>query len=273
MINHKHILVYNDTGIAASEVKQALAKAFYAAAISETNSLLIKQAGALNEDTLALILPGIIGDNSPYNDQLTEETHKAIRKYVEDGGVYVGICAGAYYASNRITYHPPWMNTGKTRKPGLNLFNGAAKGPISRLAKHSYAEGREDCTLTTISFNTASGVRKTTGVAYGNGPMLFPDDTKNLEIIARYEEVAGQPIAIAARKIGKGLALFVGVLPYISPMDMKLSSDNRDVFVFNEALKQHEKGAKEVWNLVVNRIKQHNIKLGRARPLEIKRQP
>ena len=268
MIAHKHILVYNDIGVAATEVKKALVESFYGAAVSDTNRLLIKQDGALTEDTLALVLPGIIGNNSPYNDQLDFETHKAIRDYVENGGVYVGICAGAYYASNRITYHPPWMSQEKTRKPGLDLFNGAAKGPISFLAKQSVEEGPNDCMVTTISFNTASGARKVTGTAYGNGPMYFPDDSADLEVIARYEDVPGKPIAIAARKVGKGLALFVGVLPYMQPVkDMPLTHATKDAYKFNESLKPHAEGTKEVWDSITERIKEHNASIGRVRRL------
>src|ERR1700722_9520522 len=47
-----------------------------------------------NETTL-LVIPG--GADLPYTRSLNGDGNKKIRSYVEQGGTFLGICAGSYY--------------------------------------------------------------------------------------------------------------------------------------------------------------------------------
>lgn len=51
---------------------------------------------------VALIIPG--GADLPYCERLNGAGNRAIREFVENGGLYVGICAGAYYGCREIAF-------------------------------------------------------------------------------------------------------------------------------------------------------------------------
>ncbi len=73
-----------------------------------------------------LIVPG--GDAGKAIDALGSEGIDEIRRFVESGGGYVGICAGAYLASDRIIWY------GVEFDYPLDLFSGVAIGPLEELA-------------------------------------------------------------------------------------------------------------------------------------------
>ncbi len=81
----------------------------------------------------AMVLPG--GFAYPgYTHLITEEAKGRIRQFVADGGVYMGICAGAFFASRDIRWHG--VPYGPEAGYSLNLFDGTAAGPIAQLADY-----------------------------------------------------------------------------------------------------------------------------------------
>src|SRR5688572_21159442 len=54
------------------------------------------------ENTALLVMPG--GADSPYMEKLAGVGNQNIREYVQNGGKYLGICAGAYYAADSIEF-------------------------------------------------------------------------------------------------------------------------------------------------------------------------
>lgn len=261
----KTIAVYSGALTSTSALIPRLRDSFHAVAIKQPDAAQLRNPATLDENTLAFFLPGIVGEDSPYSRELGKQGNDAIRRYVEDGGVFVGVCAGAYYACSEIVYDPPWRRTPKTRKPGLDLFNALAKGPLPGLAMPGEDHWFSDCRITRVSYTDDKGRTKTTGVAYGNGPTLLPfDAADDIEVLARYADVPGNPIAVAVKKVGKGLAIFLGVLPYIG-YDARLTKSGHPALLqLMENLEPHEAGRSELWNMVVARIKQHNADLGRV---------
>lgn len=80
--------------------------------------------GALNSGVYLLVMPG--GADLYYCEKLDGAGNSAIRKYVEAGGNYLGICAGAYYAAREIDW-----DQGKIAGPReLRFFDGQATGPV-----------------------------------------------------------------------------------------------------------------------------------------------
>lgn len=51
------------------------------------------------DDVDIICFPGGVGDSDSY-DSLLKEHYKRIRKFVADGGYYLGICMGAYWAGH-----------------------------------------------------------------------------------------------------------------------------------------------------------------------------
>ena len=252
----KKIAVFSGDNVATSDLTTRLRESFLGAAIGKIHADSLADPQTLNDNTLAFILPGVNSDNSPYNDQLGAEGNTIIRRLTA--------CTALLYD---VLYAPPWLETPKARKPGLDFFNGLARGPLPGRAHKEHLIYRfRDCNVTAVSY--ADGNKKA-GIAYGNGPAFYPHDTaSDLEIIARYEDSPDRPIAIAARPVGKGLAIFVGVLPYIGynhepglltpPVIRRLIND----------LRPHEQARRELWDMIVSKIKQHNAALGRVTLLD-----
>jgi len=271
--SRRSLQIYAGENVSTGGLQTSLKRSFTGAVIDSVTATQIKTDKTLDFRTLAFFLPGIIGEDSPYLSELGEEGNQAIRDYVESGGVFVGICAGAYYACSRIVYNPPWRAEEKTSEPGLDFFNGLAKGPPKGLAKESTQARYSDCRLVNVSYTDKEGETKTTGILYGNGPALYPDQDDGLMVLARYADVPGNPIAIAAQKTGKGLAIFLGVLPEMGTLDIKAIAQFEALNELNETLRPHEGGRQEIWDMIVDLIKAHNIKLGRVQPLLLHRQP
>merc|ERR1719458_2426032 len=72
-----------------------------------------------------LVMPG--GRDRPYHASLGEEGALRIRQFVEKGGSYLGLCAGAYFASARVLFQPGTDMQVDEQRP-LALFPGTAWG-------------------------------------------------------------------------------------------------------------------------------------------------
>lgn len=64
----------------------------------------------------------------PYIRDLKNGGTAKIRKFIRQGGAYIGTCAGAFFAADFIFWE------GKRYEYPLDLFPGSARGPIAELA-------------------------------------------------------------------------------------------------------------------------------------------
>ncbi len=125
-----------------------------------------------------LIMPG--GSARSQAGHLGPQGREAIRKFVADGGGYLGICAGAYFA----TAYYPWS---------LHLLNARV------VDRAHWARG----TGTVLLQLTAAGKRalheesERVSVYYGQGPLLAPGYYPGLP---PYETLARYATAIAKRR-------------------------------------------------------------------------
>ncbi len=78
------------------------------------------------ENLRIIYFPG--GWSGYYTEDLKGKASKLIRNFVKHGGSYLGVCAGAYFASEKIIWE------GKTYHPPLKIYRGKAIGPIRELA-------------------------------------------------------------------------------------------------------------------------------------------
>ncbi|GLC54896.1 biotin holocarboxylase synthetase [Pleodorina starrii] len=81
--------------------------------------------GTWRERCLLFVMPG--GADLPYCKHLNGHGNRLLRGYVEAGGSYLGICAGAYYACDRVEFEPgsPLEVIGDRE---LRFFPGTARG-------------------------------------------------------------------------------------------------------------------------------------------------
>ena len=80
------------------------------------------------------VMPG--GADLPYCKKLNGIGNEKIRKFIEDGGFYIGICAGAYYACKRINFKGKDYDVSGDRE--LGLFEGTAEGSLPFLTDGNY---------------------------------------------------------------------------------------------------------------------------------------
>jgi biotin--protein ligase len=148
-----------------------------------------------------LIMPG--GRDRPYHQALQGEGCRRIRRFVENGGTYLGICAGAYFASAQVRFDIGFpLEVSETRE--LRFFPGSAVGP-------AYGKG-------TYDYESNKGARaalirtpRTSFYAYYNGGCTFEGDLSPCSILARFKELEGEPPAIVSVKVGLGKAILSGV--------------------------------------------------------------
>lgn len=218
-----------------------------------------------DDSVIGFILPGIVGEDCYFADQLGEQGIQTLKSAVEQKSLSIlGICAGSNYLAETI-YYETYEGTQKHRKPGLDFFQATAKGPIPTYARPPCKEAGDlnDCTVVHINYTNTSGTQGHTGICYGNGPILLPhSDNNSIETIATYRDVENNPVAIAATQPGEGLAIFSGVLPEISGID------NPNYNGLSKELVKHEEGRNAVFKMLINRmIEHHNIKRNDNVPL------
>lgn len=157
-------------------------------------------AGGLDLFSL-FIMPG--GRDRPYHAALKGLANTKIRTFVENGGTYLGICAGAYYGCAFVEFDKGFpLEVCEERE--LCFFPGKAIGP-------AYGKG-------TFDYNSEAGARmanigtvKGMFPIYYNGGCTFEGDYPHVRILARYLDLPGHPPAIIECAIGQGKAILSGV--------------------------------------------------------------
>ena len=127
--------------------------------------------------------------------------HERIREYVAGGGVFLGVCAGAYYAATIMVWE------GEARDGALGLLDGRAVGPEPRLASW----GRPTPVTLREPGGAGHGPGETVELYYLDGPYFLPDDPEAVEVLARYQ-VNGEA-AIVASDFGAGRVVLMGPHP------------------------------------------------------------
>lgn len=157
-----------------------------------------------NKNCDIFIIPG--GASLYYSEKLDGAGNAAIRHFVEQGGTFVGICAGAYYACGQIDWAAGTPHA-ITRDGELNFYKGCARGPIPELIEDGDIDKCWDA-LVTIKKDDGSTER----ALYAAGPIFdepIPQDT--LKVVARYADLDGQPPAILSGSVGKGRVILSAV--------------------------------------------------------------
>lgn len=151
--------------------------------------------GELNE--LCDILVFVGGWSSEYCHYI--ENHANIRSYVENGGCFVGFCAGAYYASSTMLWKGSHLDY------PLKLFSGTAAGPLSiGWGKPSEIELNKE-----ITFNLE--FEDTLEIWYFDGPCFTGISEPSTQVLARYRD--NGEAAVIAFSFGNGRVLLSGPHP------------------------------------------------------------
>lgn len=210
MTKQSTIYIYNDLGASTDMVRHSilsLSSLFYNNQIKTLDSHdLIQGDWAYNSSLL--VMPG--GADLPYVAKLNGVGNNAIKTYVENGGTYLGICAGAYYSSSFVEFDKSGMFEVLGERE-LKFFPGKSIGPI--LAEYSYFT-RSGARAAEIETNISS--LESFKVYYnGGGYFEKPEDHPNIEVVARYKE--NNLASIIKTNYGHGKVILSGVHFEVDP--------------------------------------------------------
>jgi glutamine amidotransferase-like uncharacterized protein len=191
------VAIYNDRGVwpvgraAVENMLTALEVSWQLVSAKELN------AGDLQVDVLWL--PG--GWSGDYEEQITLQGMEHIRQFVHAGGRFVGICAGAFFASALIVWE------GETFDYPFGLFAGEAVGPIVEIAPWPQR------IMTSVHLETQHAMNITLATPrqqlYYGGPAFTPNNSQTIDIVATYAET-GEPAAITLQ-YGTGRVFLTGL--------------------------------------------------------------
>lgn len=146
----------------------------------------------------AICFPG--GYAYDYKIRLNGKAINILRNYVASGGAYIGICAGAYFASSSVVWE------GKEYKYPLSLFNGFATGSIHEIAPW------DEYSMTKINVNLNNPIFENSdlnlNVLYYGGPFFESSETE-FDILATWDEYNDYP-AIINFNYYSGKVLLIG---------------------------------------------------------------
>ncbi len=148
------------------------------------------QVEAIFKNAKVWIQPGGIAATAYF--AMSDRLHQEIIKFVNEGGGYVGWCAGAFIATERM---------GATRYGGLGIFPGGTG------IYGTHTETRwVDYSLQEITWNG-----KKRSIYYEGGPYLYGlEELKNVEVVALYDTGF---VAAARTTYGKGRVFISGPHP------------------------------------------------------------
>ncbi len=219
------IAVYVDDGAAVGKVMRSVAREVDPGYIVRAVLARDLDVTGFFDDLVVFIMPG--GADLPYCRKLDGERNSRLRQWVATGGRYIGICAGAYYACAEIRFHVGRGDEVAGPRE-LCLLGATAVGSLSEMAIPY------DLTLRSASvvrLRLSDGCL--TAAHYHGGPKFELPNGAAVNILARYEDVPGQPAAVVESGFGRGLVLLSGVHAEVSAVDLLpdvLASESREQY-------------------------------------------
>jgi biotin--protein ligase len=189
--------------------------------------------------TAILIIPG--GADLPICKLFKDTINERIKKYVNKGGKFIGICSGSYFASARCEFEVgnPDMEVSGPRE--LKFFPGTCRGGVVKGFNYGTERG-------TRALEVAVNSKILPGLApsahlYVNGGGVFVDAHKyaNVQILATYADeldvedgIDGKKAAVILSTVGRGKALLFGPHAEFSP---NLLTSDPDLPSFSQVVK------------------------------------
>ncbi len=169
-----------------------------------------------------IFMPG--GDAYYYKLAIDSTGLQNIRDLVNEGGFYMGMCAGSYFAADSIEWE------GGIYDYQLELFNGFARGAIDTIAPWP------DYVMTDVTMNmnnpinVYSGGRET--ILYYGGPVYEPKPGQNMDTLATWDSWYDLP-AIINFTYGNGRVFFSGPHPETEEDSQRDGNDFADSYADN----------------------------------------
>ncbi|KAJ9084250.1 biotin holocarboxylase synthetase [Entomophthora muscae] len=159
------------------------------------------------QSTALVVIPG--GRDLPYVEHLTGKPNQNIVSFVRKGGKYLGLGAGAYYASDRIDFEAGTRYEVKGDRP-LSFFPGSCRGAAFPGFEYSGDNGAKAAIIKHLNH---------TGPMYYKGGGIFVNASSyaGVDVLASFDEVQGTNAAVVLCEVQHGKALLASVHPTYRP--------------------------------------------------------
>ncbi|THH10739.1 hypothetical protein EW145_g1126 [Phellinidium pouzarii] len=157
-----------------------------------------------------LVLPG--GRDLPYVASLAQ-SNALISSFVRNGGSFLGLCAGAYYACRRLEWEVGSEQEVSGDRP-LNFFHGVGRGCVYPGFQYESENGARAVSLLVSDILTGKE-EQLNGLYYnGGGEFLEAKNVPNAKILAEYTngDAAGKVAGVCC-SVGNGVAVLWAVHP------------------------------------------------------------
>ncbi len=182
-----------------------------------------------------IIFPG--GWAGGYNEYINGSGYQNIRNFIDQGGAYLGMCAGSFFACDKVFWREgsdEELTPQNTYDYPLNLWNGIGDGVIRDFvywAEDTYYADHPGTRMTDLKIDTNLMPESDAqmSVLYFGGPVFRPVAGKwgSTEVIARYEMdgySADECAAMILFPYGSGRVFLSAVHPEVS---LYAYTDNR----------------------------------------------
>jgi biotin--protein ligase len=219
------IYMYNDEGASQSSVahfKKAIVDTRAPYIVKDINAEEVIM-GDWRSDAACLVIPG--GADLPYCKRLNGKGNEQIRDYVENGGTYIGFCAGGYYAGKFCDFD----RGGSLEVLGsreLAFFPGAVRGPV--LCDYVY-DSDEGARLARVLGVDADHSGEEYNVYFnGGGHFVDAKTYSNVSVLYQYNNPTFEGLAAVIEcSVGKGKAILSGFHPEYDAESLKTEIDKQ----------------------------------------------
>lgn len=195
-----NVLIYDGPGV--TSLQQPLIKVLKKLLCNSYDVIPVDPQTFINapfeETTGLIVMPG--GRDLLFLESLGTRGINKIRNYVSNGGKYLGICGGGYFASKRVEFEvgrPQYEVVGDRL---LQLCPAVAKGCVVKGFEYNTERGSA-----AVEIKTQDDTLK---VYVNGGPSFHLTDTANTTVLATYTN-NNEP-AIVETVIGKGKSIVLG---------------------------------------------------------------
>ncbi|SMY20891.1 unnamed protein product [Zymoseptoria tritici ST99CH_1A5] len=217
-----NVLIYTGTGASLSSVRHAtwslrrLLGPHYAVLTVSADQILKEPWSAT---CALLVMPG--GADSGYCRTLNGDGNRKIKRYVQLGGKYLGLCAGGYYGSARCEFEVGKKGMEVVGDRELAFFPGICRGLAYPGFVYASEAGARAVEIL-VNKGALSGVVVGSFRSYYNGGGTFVDAEKmeetGVEVLASFAEKlaveSGEAkAAVVYCKVGEGAAVLTGPHP------------------------------------------------------------
>jgi biotin--protein ligase len=171
--------------------------------------------GDLLQRASLFAMPG--GRDVPYHEDLAGEGNRQLRAFVERGGGFLGICAGAYYGTAAVCFEKggPLEVTGSRE---LGFYPGVSEGPLYGLGQFRY-DSEDSARAAQLRYGAHTLSSYYNGGCTFVAPESYPD---SVHVVGHYVDAGPEPLpAIVDCAVGEGRAILSGVHIDYRPSSIK----------------------------------------------------